>query len=75
MKKEKVIKEWSSKLPETCNICDKPFGKTFIDGATDHGWALMCERCHKIHGFGLGIGYGQKYNTKTKKGISGFNLK
>lgn len=66
--------KWLSELPKDCQICNKPFGKYFIDGRTIYiSWALMCEKCHDRFGFGLGIGNGQKYETKTKKGVEGFN--
>ena len=66
-------KKWSSELPDNCQICNRPFGKHFIDGNTTLGsWALMCEECHRAHGKGLGIGRGQKYLTATKVGIGGF---
>lgn len=69
MKKEH---KWLSAV-ENCDICHKPFGKHFIDGATVFGpWALMCEECHKKFGRGLGIGSGQKYVTETREGIEGF---
>jgi hypothetical protein len=53
----------------TCNMCEKDIsaGNTpfFVDGKTNNKnqeWALMCPECFKIHGVGLGIGLGQKYN-------------
>ena len=62
------MKKWLSAIPNNCEICDHPFGKYFIDGATIMGpWALMCEKCHEKIGSGLGIGKGQKYNTQTKE--------
>lgn len=45
-----------------CDICGEEISKTLIDGNTIHGsWAVMCPKCHKIHGVGLGTGKGQKY--------------
>jgi len=66
------MKKWSGEIT-VCDICHKPFGKHFIDGKTSYGpWGLMCESCHSKVGCGLGIGKGQKYITKTKEGIAGF---
>ena len=57
-------KKWLSKIPNVCELCSKPIGKYFIDGATMFGpWALMDEGCHSIWGKGLGLGRGQKYRT------------
>lgn len=70
MKKHKWLSEVTN-----CQVCHKPFGKYFIDGATKMGhWALMCEGCHKNVGNGLGIGHGQRYLTSTKEGVSGFDV-
>lgn len=67
--KEKV--KWMSAVT-VCDLCGKPFGKYFIDGKTILGpWALMCETCHTTFGYGLGIGNGQKYDTKTKVKVGG----
>lgn len=72
MDKEQTIK-WTSEVPEKCELCHKPFGKYFIDGVTTlGGWALMCEKCHKATGKGLGIGRGQKYRTENQEGVDGF---
>ena len=44
------------------DICCEELSKTIIDGMTANGsWAVMCPKCHKIHGVGLGTGKGQKY--------------
>ena len=43
-------------------ICGEELSKTIIDGMTVNGsWAVMCPKCHKIYGVGLGTGKGQKY--------------
>jgi hypothetical protein len=45
-----------------CDICGCECKKELIDGATREGpWAVMCPKCHRIHGCGLGSGVGQKY--------------
>ena len=65
-------KHWLSEVPKGCEVCQKPFGKYFIDGQYMRGpWALMCETCHGMHGSGLGMGKGQKYDTVTKELVAG----
>ena len=50
-----------------CDICGEELSKTIIDGMTANGsWAVMCPKCHKIHGVGLGTGKGQKYVRDTE---------
>lgn len=63
------ITKWTSEV-DKCDICKKDLKTcpSFIDGITRFGtWGLMCPTCHAIHGQGLGIGYGQQYNTKTRE--------
>ena len=51
-----------------CDFCGCEISNTLIDGMTHIGsWAVMCPKCHKIHGVGLGVGKGQKY-TKDSEG-------
>lgn len=52
-----------------CDICERDLkGKPHVDGATRFGpWANMCIECHKMHGRGLGLGKGQKYDGNGKK--------
>lgn len=69
------MKKWQSKIPEKCDLCGRPFGEHFYDGATILGpWALMCENCHATWGTGTGTGIGksQKYLTKNGNGVDGF---
>ena len=56
----------------TCNNCgEKPEG-WFVDGETIFGpWALMCQKCHKLIGAGIGLGVGQKYDAETLEKIEG----
>ena len=50
-----------------CDICGEELTKTLIDGRTSNGsWAVMCPKCHKIQGVGLGTGKGQKYVRDTE---------
>ena len=69
----KTKQYWTGEVT-VCELCGKPFGKYFIDGKTNMGcWGLMCTSCHDNIGCGLGVGKGQKYITKTKEGVDGFN--
>mgnify|MGYP001602994687 CR=1 FL=1 len=57
---------------ELCDICDGVLAKVFIDGKTHKGpWAVMCDPCHRLHGVGIGLGKGQKYNAKTRVKLEG----
>ena len=63
--------KWLSELPNNCQVCGKPFGKHFYDANTGMGWGLICDNCFKSHGCSLGIGKGQKYDTKTREKVGG----
>ena len=54
---------------EDCNFCgEKLSNKIFIDGKTTYGpWGIMCEKCFKVYGIGLGTGKGQKYDENGIK--------
>jgi hypothetical protein len=57
-------KYWSGSKPVQCQIpgCGTKLHGEFVDGKTTHGpWGLMCPRCHRLYGMGLGKGKGQKY--------------
>ena len=57
---------WLSDPPINCDLCEKPITNVFIDGLTVHGpWAIMCPRCHIIHGKGLGLNKGQQYQLQA----------
>lgn len=65
---KKVVKKWYGTWPAKCNVCrcDLTKCKYFVDGKTRMGpWGLLCPECHASHGSGLGIGLGQRYNSKT----------
>lgn len=68
-------KKWMGDLPPVCNICDEsiPDEEYFIDGRIRGvtSWAIMCVNCHAKHGAGLGTGYGQLYDVKTKVKVEG----
>ena len=58
------MKTWMGST--TCDFCGKTCEKELVDGLTQiGGWAVMCPKCHKIHGCGLGTGLGQKYVKDT----------
>ena len=45
---------------------------TFYDAATDQGpWGWLCKRCFRNHGKGLGIGFGQEYDSDTNVQLAG----
>lgn len=61
-------KYWTGSPPESCDLCHKPIGITFIDGKTINGpWAILCPFCHFAYGYGLGTGRGQRY-ARTPSG-------
>ena len=63
--------KWIGEKPKKCDICPGPIEGHFVDGKTIDGpWALMCLRCHKDIGVGLGIGKGQKYQVDTMEQVS-----
>ncbi len=68
------MKKWLSSFEE-CDICHthlKGVVEYFVDGKTVQGpWALMCPECHAKYGYGLGLGYGQKYDGTTAILIEG----
>lgn len=64
--------KWIGTKPTHCDVCHRELRKEFIDGKTTMGpWAIMCSRCHKSHGVGLGTGRGQKYSLETQEKING----
>lgn len=53
-------KTWNGNT--TCDLCGRELTTELVDGQTRFGqWAVMCPKCHKAHGVGLGQGRGQKY--------------
>lgn len=78
-KPKRVIK-WMGEDRIECVVCLNFHYKTtdltkeeyFVDGKTQMGpWALMCPRCFKLYGVGLGTGRGQKYDSKTLEKVEG----
>ena len=44
---------------------NRPIKDEFIDGRTRDGhWAIMAPSSHRIHGYGLGMGRGQRYKKQ-----------
>ena len=59
-------KYWQGVAPRKCDICDSPLIKGFYDAKTTKGlWGCMCQKCFKLHGWGLGTGLGQKYEKQA----------
>ncbi len=45
---------------------NKPINGEFIDGKTRMGpWATMTPQSYRLHGVGLGTGYGQRYQKQA----------
>lgn len=70
-----MARKWLSEYNK-CDICHKPIKgvvEYFVDGKIKgHScWALMCDKCFKIHGTGLGVGVGQKYHGTTAELLAG----
>lgn len=58
--------DWGGLPPQSCDLCRRRIGDVFFDGRTKMGsWATMCPACHRNHGIGLGIGYGQEYRLQA----------
>ena len=61
----KRVKKWLGTVPSKCDVCGADVKQGFIDGRTKHGpWGILCGKCHKEVGVGLGTGYGQKYELQ-----------
>jgi hypothetical protein len=59
---------WYGSDPSVCQWCGNPVNGVFVDGATRRGWAILCVPCHAIHGYGLGMGRGQRYTLVLDTG-------
>jgi hypothetical protein len=60
-----IKRRWLGAAPTVCDITKEPITDCFIDGATKMGpWACMTPKSHAIHGRGLGVGKGQKYELQ-----------
>ncbi len=60
---------WAGEIPQRCDICGETLFEGFVDGRIRNQsvWAIMCPRCYKRFGAGLGTGKGQKYNVKGEQ--------
>ena len=57
--------KWLWSEIKNCQLCSNSITKHFIDGKTAYGsWAIMCEKCHRNYGSGLGLGRGQLYKKE-----------
>ena len=58
-------RHWLGSVP-ICSFCRQLPQEWFVDGVTTVGrWGIMCEKCFKPYGLGLGPGKGQLYDAKT----------
>ena len=64
-------KYWFGETPTNCDICGGRIGSVFYDASTQYGWAKLCHSCFTSHRCKLGVGLGQKYNTKTLEKVGG----
>lgn len=57
---------WTGTPPELCDLCCRPLGNTFVDGATkpQGRWGCLDLKCHRVHGVGVGTGKGQVYRRQ-----------
>lgn len=68
------IRKWTGTWPIDCQFCgtDLTLQEYFVDGKTLAGaWALMCPICWSVYGIGVGLGKGQKYDSKTLEKLKG----
>ncbi|MBA7528389.1 hypothetical protein ES705_20572 [subsurface metagenome] len=59
---------WAGEV-STCQICNERLGVAFVDGrlgkkSGTSAWGIMCVRCHRLWGYGLGQGKGQLYGRE-----------
>lgn len=75
MKIVKIADKWLSAVGP-CDLCKTDLNdeEVFYDaavGSITGPWGLLCDKCFKQRGVGLGQGVGQKYDAKTKKKLAG----
>lgn len=64
--------EWAGTPPKRCQMCLSPITTNFVDGKTVQGaWVIMCVKCHRVYGVGLGTGKGQLYRRDRCRNIRG----
>jgi hypothetical protein len=66
-----AITRWIG-MPSHCDVCGHAIGDFFYDAKLREGWwGLVCEQCFNRFGCGLGLGRGQKYDSKTGFKVEG----
>jgi hypothetical protein len=57
---------WVGNVPAKCEICQQPIGLTIVDARTkpQNRWGIIDLKCHRIYGFGVGVGNGQVYRKQ-----------
>ena len=70
-----MTKKWFGTWPAVCNMCGAflPDETHFCDAKCNDGmWGLFCPECHELYCSGrLGMGKGQKYDSKTLLKLEG----
>lgn len=60
------MKKWLGTVYNDCQLCGGKLGKVFYDARIPRqGWGVVCHACFRFHGCKLGVGCGQKYDSKT----------
>lgn len=60
---------WMGSEPK-CDVCQAVPADRFVDGKTIHGpWAMLCLKCHKRMGVGVGQGRGQLYELQGNEWV------
>ena len=63
------LDKWHGSIPTNCDLCGGKIENEFINGKTIYGpWGILCPRCHKAAGVGLGLGLGQRYMLTNVNG-------
>lgn len=63
-----AVKTWMGGT--VCDMCHKECKDVLLDGRTNLGdWAVMCRKCHKTYGVGIGTGKGQLYTLTDGKWV------
>jgi hypothetical protein len=64
---QEEVSYWMGDL-DACDVCEHPFAplRFMVDGDIGPCWGNICARCFNQHGVGLGMGYGQVYESKPE---------
>ena len=69
-KKAPPVKIWMGSTPTSCDLCGCAIDEQFVDGKTVMGpWGMLCLKCHREHGVGLGTGRGQRYRYEDGRWV------